>query len=128
MSERNYIVEIIEASKDLTAREAIKLKDTTDAIKLDDAIEWDGVITLDVDMYAELLVHNSKSEKGEYPLYIVIATDGKKYYTGSNPFWTSFKDIISELEKAGEELTGIKVYKRDSKNYTGKQFITCGIE
>ena len=81
MSERNYMVEIIEASKDLTAREAIKLKDTTDAIKLDDAIEWDGAITLDVDMYAELLVHNSKSEKEEYPLYIVIATDGKKYYT-----------------------------------------------
>lgn len=128
MNERNYSVEIVETSRELNAREAIKLKDTSDATKFDDAIDWDGGIVIDVDMYAELLVHNDKSEKGEYPLYVVVATDGQKYYTGSNPFWTSFKDIIAELEKANEPLTGIKVYKKDSTNYTGKQFITCGIE
>ena len=128
MSENNYKVEIKYSSRELTGRERIKLKDVADANKLDDIIEWDDEIVIDVDLYAELLVHNPKSEKAEYPLYIVVDTKGEKYYRGSNPFWSSFTDIIDELLASGEELKGIKIYKKDSKNYAGKKFITCGLE
>lgn len=128
MSENNYKVEIKYSSRELTGRERIKLKDVADANKLDDIIEWDDEIVIDVDLYAELLVHNPKSEKAEYPLYIVVDTKGEKYYTGSNVFWSSFTDIIDELLASGEELKGIKIYKKDSKNYAGKKFITCGLE
>lgn len=128
MSENNYKAEIKYSSRELTGRERIKLKDVADANKLDDIIEWDDEIVIDVDLYAELLVYNPKSEKAEYPLYIVVDTKGEKYYTGSNPFWSSFTDIIDELLASGEELKGIKIYKKDSKNYAGKKFITCGLE
>ena len=128
MSENIYKTEIKFSNRVLTARERVKLKDVSDAIKLDNILEQENEIIIDVDLYAELLVKNSKSEKGEYPLYIIVDTNGEKYCTGSNPFWSSFNNIIDELADEGEELKGIKVYKKDSKNYAGKKFITCGLE
>lgn len=120
-----YSVEIAETSKQLSAKERIRIKDTTDAIKLDEATQ-DSAIIINPDMYAVLNIHNEKSDNVDYKNYIVVDKDGTKYVTGSESFWSSFMSIYVEMDGEQEEW-GIKVYRAPSKNYKGKDFITCSI-
>ena len=121
-----YSVSIKESSRELTAKQRIALKDTTGAVKLDEATQVEPVI-INVDMYAVLDIHNEKSENPDYENYIVVDKDGTKYVTGSASFWSSFMDIFTEMEGDDEEWA-LKVYRVPSKNYKGKDFITCSIE
>lgn len=121
-----YSVSIKESSRELTAKQRIALKDTTGAVKLDEATQVEPVI-INVDMYAVLDIHNEKSENPDYENYIVVDKDGTKYITGSASFWSSFIDIFTEMEGEDEAWT-LKVYRVPSKNYKGKDFITCSIE
>lgn len=121
-----FAVTITEASKEFTARERIMVKDTSNAIKFDEVVTTDSSFVLTPVAYAVLSVHNEKSKDSkDYQQYIVIADDGNKYITGSCSFWNSFISIWEEME--GEEQFSIEVYKKDSKNYKGKQFLTCSI-
>lgn len=120
-----YKVLIEDSSKDLTARERLMLKDTSDALKIDELTEDDGLI-ISPDAYAVLDVHNEKSENKEYHVYLIIDKNGTKYVTGSESLWSSFIEIWEDMTEAGEEFE-IKCYKLASKNYKGKKFITCSI-
>ena len=120
-----YSVEIKETSRELTAKQRIVLKDTSDAIKLDTACDENAVIIEPVD-YAVLAIHNEKSDNVDYENYIIIDKNGDKYVTGSASFWSSFMDIYNEMQ-GEEEAWSIKAYKLDSKNYKGKKFLTCSI-
>ena len=120
-----YSVSIKETSRELTAKQRIALKDTTNAVKLDEATQIEPVI-IDVDMYAVLNIHNEKSENPDYENYIVVDKNGTKYVTGSASFWSSFMDIFSEMAGEDEDYS-IKAYRVPSKNYKGKDFITCSI-
>lgn len=121
-----YSVQIAETSKELSAKERIKIKDTTDAIKLDEATQ-SGSIFISPAMYAVLNIHNDKSDNADYNNYVVVDKDGTKYVTGSESFWTSFMNIYDEMSGETEDW-GIKVYRAPSKNYKGKDFITCSIQ
>lgn len=121
-----YSVSIKESSRELTAKQRVALKDTTSAIKLDEATQVEPV-TINVDMYAVIAIHNEKSENPDYENYIVVDKNGTKYVTGSASFWSSFMDIFTEMEGEDEAWT-LKVYRVPSKNYKGKDFITCSIE
>ena len=120
-----YSTAIREVSKELSARERIKLKDTTNAIKLDEAANGEPLVITPV-AYAILDIHNEKSDNIDYPNYIIMDEAGNKYVTGSESFWTSFKEIWDEMKNEKEPYQ-IEVYKVDSKNYKGKQFLTCSI-
>lgn len=121
-----YSTAIREVSKELTARERIKLKDTTNAIKLDEAANGEHPLVITPVAYAILDIHNEKSDTIDYANYIIMDDAGDKYVTGSESFWTSFKEIWDEMESENEPYQ-IEVYKVDSKNYKGKQFLTCSI-
>lgn len=120
-----YSISIAQASKELSAKERIQLKDTTSALKLDEVTQAEP-ITIHPAMYAELDVHNEMSDNKDYKNYIIVDNNGDKYVTGSDSFWTSFMDIAREMENE-EEDWAIKVYRMPSKNYKGKEFITCSI-
>lgn len=120
-----YSVSIAQASKELSAKERIQLKDTTSALKLDEVTQTEAVV-IHPAMYAELDIHNEMSDNKDYKNYIIVDGDGTKYVTGSDSFWTSFMDIAREMENENEEWA-IKVYRMPSKNYKGKEFITCSI-
>lgn len=120
-----YSVKIIECSKDLSAKEKVMLKDTTNAVSLDEATQGDTCNFIP-DYYAVLGVHNEKAEDKDYKKYIIVATDGTKYVTGSESFWTSFSEIMDEMADSGEDFA-ICTYRVPSKNYKGKEFITCSI-
>ena len=121
-----YEVTIKEASMELSAKERIRLKDTTNAIKLDTATE-EAPITITPKAFAILSIHNEKSDNVDYLNYIILDKDGNKYVTGSDSFWSSFKSIWDEMETEAEEWE-LEIYKLDSKNYKGKKFLTCSLK
>lgn len=116
---------ISECSKELTARDRIRLKDTTDAIKLDEATA-EGEVLITPSAYAILSVHNDKADDPDYEQYIIEDANGQKYVTGSQSFWNSFKAIWDEMKDENEEYS-VKAYRVPSKNYKGKDFLTCSI-
>ena len=126
MENRNYYVEIDECNRELTARERIAIKQTDNAIKLDEAVTPEESLTIHPDFYAILKVHNEASEDKDYGQYIVIDKDGNKYVTGSGSFFKSFIEIYDEMSQTDEEYA-IEIVKRESKNYKGKFFLTCNI-
>lgn len=126
-----YSVKIADASKELTKKERVMLKDTGDALKLDELIQGEPFI-INPEYWVKLMVHNEKSDNVDYPVYLIVDKNGTKYVTGSEAFWTTFSDIWDEMT---DEMTGdgndeewqLKCYKLDSKNYKGKQFLTCSV-
>ena len=123
-----FNITIKESSKtDMTARERVLLKDTSNAVKLDEVVTEDGTpFVLSPVAYAVLAVHNekAKSDDKDYEQYLILDSDGNKYVTGSQSFWNSFADIWSDMEGEPFEMG---IYKKPSKNYTGKCFLTCSI-
>lgn len=120
-----YSVEIKYSSKELTARERIQIKDTTDTIKLDEATQLEAVM-IEPLWYAVLSIHNDKAEDADYETYIVVDRNGQRYKTGSQSFWSVFTNIAMELDGDAEPWM-IKVYRMPSKNRAGKDFITCSL-
>lgn len=120
-----YSVKIQSCSKELTARDRVAIKDTTNAISLDEATQSSNVV-IDIDYYAKLAVHNEHSEDKDYEKYIIVAKDGTKYVTGSTSFLTAMEEIVDEMADSGEDFQ-IEVYRMPSKNYKGKEFLTCSI-
>jgi hypothetical protein len=121
----NYEVKITECSKELKARERLFVKDTSDAIKLDEATA-EGEIIITPAYYAILGIHNEKADDVDYSTYVVVDIAGNKFVTGSDSFFKSFLEIYTEMNDEDEEYS-IKVYRLESKNYKGKSFITCSI-
>lgn len=124
----DYSVLIAEVSQELTAKERIMLKDTTNAIKLDELTqETDEKVIISPAIYAVLDIHNEKSETNkDYKNFIIIDKSGKKYVTSSESFWNSFMDIANEMAGETEEWS-IEVYRVPSKNFKGKEFLNCSI-
>ena len=120
-----YNVTISSASRQLSARERIAIKDFSNAIPLDEATK-DGKLVINPVGYAVLDVHNEKSDNKDYKKYVVIDAAGTKYVTGSENFFDSFMEIMEEMSGEDEEFS-IEVYQMESKNYKGKSFITCSI-
>lgn len=120
-----YKATIIETSREFTARERLFMKDTATAFKLD-SLEAEQELAFRPVDYAILNVVSPKAEK-PYETYVVVDEDGNKYVTGSESFWKSFMEIWDEMYDEAEEYK-VKVYKKESKNYQGKMFITCSIE
>ena len=120
-----YNVTISSASRELSARERIAIKDFSNAIPLDEATK-DGKLVINPVDYAVLDVHNEKSDNKDYKKFVVIDACGTKYVTGSENFFDSFMEIMEEMAGENEEFS-IEVYQMESKNYKGKSFITCSI-
>lgn len=120
-----YSVKIVNASKELSARDRVAVKDTTNAIALDDATK-ETPLVIGIDYYVELAIHNEKSEDKDYKKYVVVDKSGNKFVTGSESFFTSMLEIMDEMSDSGEDFE-IQVYRMPSKNYKGKEFLTCSI-
>ena len=121
-----YVVTITNSSKELSAKERIAMKDTSNAIKLDEVCQPDSPFVFNPVAYAELHIENPNSEDKEYDQYIFVDHEGTKYMTGSKSFFDAFKNIWNEMEGEQEEWS-IEVTKHPSKKYSGKYFITASI-
>nr|DAQ82890.1 MAG TPA: hypothetical protein [Caudoviricetes sp.] len=124
----NYKTAISESSKELSTREKIKLKDLTTAIAIDKVVQPEKPLVIAPDFYASINIHNEKlpENEQEYAVMVIVDKSGTKYYTGSDSATSSFVDIFEEMSDT-EEPFEIEFYKRESKNYSGKHFITCSL-
>ena len=128
MSE-GYKVEIIAASRELNVREKIALRDLANAKSLDTLLnDVDSYLIQPAD-YVELAVHNERSKQDkDYKKYLILDANGEKYATGSDSFWTAFRDIFDTMRvEAPDEVYSIEVLKKPSQNYKGKSFLTCSL-
>lgn len=121
---KGYTVTIRESSKELTARDKIKFKDVSAANPLDQMVEVGKPLVIVPANYAILDIHNEKSDNKDYTKYVIEDADGNLFTTGSESFFTTFQDIHADM--CGEEYQ-LEIYKKPSKNYSGKHFITCTI-
>lgn len=123
-----YSVKIRETSKELTPKERVSIKDTSNAVSIDEVTAAEGKMIINYSYHVILDIHNEKSDNKDYVKTIVVDKDGNKFVTGSESFRTALVEIVEEMIDAGcEDDITIEVYRKDSKNYKGKQFITCSI-
>ena len=133
MNSNGYEAKVTNASKELTARERIMLKELTNAIQLDEAtqtadLENAGNLVIKPVYFAEVSVHNEKSDSKDYTKFVIVDDNGTKFVTGSDSFKNAFMDIWSEMAEANETDFEIEVYRKESKNYKGKSFISCSLK
>ena len=122
-----YNAKVVFVSKDVSAKEKIRLKDTNNAVSLDGATA-EGTMLITPDYYAIVEVHNEKSEDKNYKKYVVVDKDGQKYVTGSESFITAFREIADDMAaEAPDEEYEIEIFRKESANYKGKSFITCAL-
>ena len=121
----DYKATVTSASRELTAREKIRFKDLTGTNSIDALTAVEPLIITPVG-FAVVAVHNEKSDTKDYNKYVIEDSEGNLYSTGSESFWKSFCDIYDEMKDEAEAWK-LKIYRKDSNNYKGKQFITCSI-
>ena len=121
-----YSAEIINSNKELSAKERLIMKDTTACVQLDEVVQLGGdKLLINPETYALISVHNEKSKDAkDYNKLVIVDKNGERYVTGSESFTRTFFDIAEEMD--GEEF-GIYVFKKESKNYNGKGFLTCTV-
>ena len=123
----DYNAKIRYSSKELSAKERIILKDTGNATKLDTLLE-DGPIEISVDYYAIVDIHNEKAKQDkDYSQIVIVDKAGTKFTSGSNSLIEAISDMSDELYDEGIEEFTISIFRKPSKNYTGKYFITCSL-
>lgn len=128
-----YKSEITFASKELTKRERVMLSDVSSATKFDEVIKGvDDTFDIEPVAYALVSIENDKAKgENQYEVIVILDDSGNKYVTGSQSFREAFVGIWEQMTDNGEIAAGeefsIRVYKRPSKNYSGKAFISCAL-
>lgn len=128
MARADYNTKVVSTSREITPQEKFLIKDFNDAIGLDSVVTDSEGIILDIDIIAEVQVHNehAKDDK-DYTTIVIITTDGTKYTTSSNSVRDAISDIMDECKDEGIEDYKLKIFKKPSKNYAGKSFMTASI-
>ena len=110
---KNYKQTIIDASRELSSQEKVKIKHLQ-TIKFDDVVTPDQRLTIRPTMWAVIKV---ESEVNEYTIYLIL--------DGDTNIWDNFTDIWSDMD--GEDFQ-LEVFKMESTKYRGKHFLTCNIQ
>lgn len=127
---QGYEAKIKEASRELDVKERIALKDVSATQSIDDmslqAKEAGARLNIVPSAWAIVEIHNEKSENTDYEVFVLIDENGQRYSTSSESFRTAFLDIWNEIN--GENIPwSIDVIRQESKNFKGKEFLTCTI-
>lgn len=127
----NFTSTIREASRELSPKERVMFKDMANATSLVDFVsaqrEAGEKAIIDVADYAVIDVHNPKAQDNiDYVIYLLIDKAGNKFYTSSEAFWSAFSNIYKEMAGSDEEW-GIEAVLIPSKNYKGKEILTCSL-
>ena len=127
----DYSTKIVTSSRELTVKEKITLKDFNDCVGLDTVVTNEQGFIIDPDVIVEVEVHNERAKDDkDYTTIVILDKDGTKYSTSSNSLRDSISDIMDELadlEEADRADLKIKVFKKPSKNYSGKYFLTATV-
>lgn len=122
---RTYVAKLVSATRELSAKERVAVKMFIGAEQLDELTQRDenGVL-IDIDYVAVVEVYNEKSDNKNYNKYVYVDKDGTMYISGSETLYRTYEEIAEEMEGENEPWS-IKVIRRESTNYKGKDFLTC---
>ena len=122
---RTYATKLVSATRELSAKERVAAKMFIGAVQLDELTQRDenGVL-IDIDYVAVVEVYNEKSDNKNYNKYVYVDKDGTMYISGSETLYRTYEEIAEEMEGENEPWS-IKVIRRESTNYKGKDFLTC---
>ena len=127
----DYSTKITSTSRELSAKEKITLKDFNDCVGLDTVVTETEGFLIDPDVIVEVQVHNERAKDDkDYTTIVILDKNGTKYNTSSNSLRDSISDIMDELadlDEADRDGLKIKIFKKASKNYTGKYFLTATV-
>lgn len=127
----DYSTKIVSSSRELTVKEKITLKDFNDCTGLDTVVTNEQGFIIDPDVIVEVEVHNERAKDDkDYTTIVILDKSGTKYSTSSNSLRDSISDIMEELNGLSDEDKAdlkIKVFKKPSKNYSGKYFLTATV-
>lgn len=116
-----YKAELVSGTREVTKREAIRIKDYSSFQKLKDMP--DNAIIENVTGLFVVHVENDKSDSGKYDAFVIEQSAGENYiHTASQPFKESLEDIIYEfIDDSGypTEQIDIQVKRFPSKNNSG---------
>lgn len=119
----DYVVELLECTRELKGKELVQAKLFTDAIPLADAVDSSKEVLIDLDMIAKFGVHNEHAENKDYAVYLYVDKDGTRYTTSSDTLYSTARDIFTDMADTDEEWK-LKVFGSKSKNYAG-DFLTA---
>lgn len=135
MENNDYSAKIVNSSfEKLTGKDKLRFINFMDMIQLDDVVAETGEhYPITVTGFVTVQVHNEKSDNKDYTKMVLVAEDGTLYVTGSDSFMREFENIVDVLnddftDAGTEPLYEINIYKRPSKNFNGKKFLTCGVQ
>ena len=122
---RTYAAKLVSSTRELSAKERVAVKMFTGAEQLDELTQRDenGVL-IDIDYVAVVEVYNEKSDNKNYNKYVYVDKNGTMYISGSETLYRTYEEIAEEMEGENEPWS-IKVIRRESTNYKGKDFLTC---
>lgn len=124
MSEKEYSAQVVNATKELTGRQMVALRNFSGMKQLNDLTKENDVI-IDIDYVACVKVHNEKSDNKDYMKYVFVDNNGTMFITGSEPLYREYADIKEALETGGDtDPISIKVMRKASKN-NQNEFLTC---
>lgn len=125
-----YEAKIAYASRDLPAKERIRITDFSHSVQLDDTVLPDQPMVIDYDYHVIVSVHNehAKGDQKDYNKTIICDKSGNTYITGSESFTSAMEYILRSMNEVDpdEDIT-LECYKVPSKNFQGKYFLTCTI-
>ena len=135
MESNEYSTKIVNSSFDkLTGKDKLRYTNFMGMIQLDDVVSETGEsYPVNVKGFVTIDVHNEKSDNKDYTKMVLVAEDGTLYVTGSDSFMREFENIVDVLhddfiDAGTEPIYEINIFKRPSKNFNGKKFLTCGVQ
>lgn len=122
---KTYSAKLVSATRELSAKERVAVKMFIGAEQLDELTQRDeNDVLIDIDYVAVVEVYNEKSDSKNYNKYVYVDKDGTMYISGSETLYRTYEEIAEEMEGENEPWS-IKVIRRESTNYKGKDFLTC---
>ena len=121
---------IIEAGgREFTKKELAVIKTSLQScVDINAATENGNSLVLNVAAYAVIEIENDRS-KGEkvYQKIMVVDNDGAMYITGSPSFIENFRSVMEVMDGEDPASWGLEIFQMESRNYKGKNFITCKV-
>ena len=134
MENKDYTAKVIDSSfEKLTGKDKLRYTNFTSMTSLDDVVAETGEkYPVSVTGFVTVEVHNEKSSNKDYVKMVLVGEDGTLYVTGSDSFMREFENIVDVLSDDFEEGTTpvyeINIFKRPSKNFNNKCFLTCSVQ
>ena len=124
-----YTTTVVAGSREFTKLETAMLSDVSDAVKLDEAVTPETGLVISIGMFAVLEIHNPRAKDDENTDYTALviedADTGERYTSGSSSLIERITELWDDLSEEDPNSWALKIYKRESKNYRGKYFLTA---